>query len=194
MTGTKALSPPPPSLLFYSSSRKPVSTPSLPPDRDHVYCFIYGLFSFFVFRSYLLLGCLIVGWLTIILSAAVIFRNRLMVNSFIRVPITSGHLLTTTTSSQQFSNDSVKTKCFSFFVLSGYHGTPEKSVANNQSKSFHSSIVGPDYNRLLLSDFHDAIGMQEKNLSRHSRVRSSLTNDRLGFLFSDQTQAGGVLQ
>ncbi|XP_025408050.1 adenylate cyclase type 5 isoform X1 [Sipha flava] len=28
--------------------------------------------------SYLLLGCLIVGWLTIVLSAAVIFRNRLM--------------------------------------------------------------------------------------------------------------------
>lgn len=42
--------------------------------------YYYYLFFFvFFFRSYLLLGCLTVGWLTIALSAGVIFRNRLLV-------------------------------------------------------------------------------------------------------------------
>ncbi|KAE9537423.1 hypothetical protein AGLY_006446 [Aphis glycines] len=40
----------------------------------------------------------------------------------------------------------------------GNDGTTEKSFANNQPESVHSSIAGSSHNRLLFFDFHDAAG------------------------------------
>lgn len=49
--------------------------------------------------------------------------------------------------------------CFihSLFIK-GNDGTTEKSVANNQPESVHSSIAGSSHNSLLFFDFHDAAG------------------------------------
>jgi len=48
----------------------------------------------------------------------------------------------------------------------GNDGTAEKSVANNQPESVHSSIAGSRHNHLLLFYFHDAID--------HSQIGSVL--------------------
>lgn len=55
-----------------------IHLPAVIPD-DIFHCYNLLMIFFFFFRSYLLLGCLTAGWLTIALSAGVIFRNRLLV-------------------------------------------------------------------------------------------------------------------
>lgn len=71
--------------LSYRCEYNIMSIRSPRPDRTHSSPRTY----FVCFRSYLLIGCLTVGWLTIVLSAVVIFRNRLTVRMWYLIIIWS---------------------------------------------------------------------------------------------------------
>lgn len=115
-----------------------------------LYSIYASFYLFFFFRTYLLMGCLTVGWLTIFLSAAVIFRNRLMVST--------SH----SNVAKKAVGGKIKLREYNFDAIhlfsSGNDWAPKKSFADNQPKSVHCSNVSPDYYRLLFFDVHDSVG------------------------------------